>query len=368
MKHVSPFLDPYIHWAQEQRPEWFDCDLGSSGLTLEWDWAEWDIDPGEMPADGANWYGYEPLRERIAASLSLPAARVLLAPGCTGANALVLAARVRPGDRVAVETPAYSPLASAVRGFGGTVVPLERSADLAWGFAPDTLRRGLAGCTLCIITNPHNPTGRLMTQSEVEDLAGACKSAGALLLVDEVYREFPGGEQAPSAVTCCENAVITSSMTKAYGLGGFRVGWIAGPAAVVEQCMAANKVLLGRGSLAGEWLVERILANTGKWAALRRRIHDRVKAGRDLAARFVASHPELTWRAPDVGICSLVDLPPGLDGKAFTEQCRETARTYVVPGDFFGRPCAFRLSIGAGPETVAEGLKRLGRVLDGMCR
>lgn len=368
MKPVSPFLDPYIHWAQTQSPGWFDCDLGSSGLTLEWDWAAWGIDTAEMPADGANWYGYEPLRQRIAASLSLPAARVLLAPGCTGANALVLAARVRPGDRVAVETPAYSPLASAVRGFGGSVVPLERCADLGWGFDPDTVRRVLAGCTLCIITNPHNPTGRLMTQGEVEDLAGACERAGALLLVDEVYREFPGGEQVPSAVTCCENAVITSSMTKAYGLGGLRVGWIAGPAPVVEQCMAANKVLLGRGSLAGEWLVEQILSGAGKWAALRQSIDDRVRAGRDLAGRFVESRPELTWRVPDVGICGLVDLWPDLTAKAFAEQCRETAHTYLVPGDFFGRLEAFRLSFGAGPETVAEGLQRLGRVLDGMSR
>jgi len=360
------FHDPYIEWAQEQKAEWFDCDLGSSGLSLDWDWADWDIDLRAMPADGENWFGYGPLRERLAASLSVARDQVLLAPGCTGANALVMAALLRSGDRVAVETPVYSPLVNLVRGFGGEVVPVVRSPDLRRGFSAETLHKALEGCALCLITNPHNPTGRVLDRSEIREVAGICERAGATLVVDEVYREFPGREEHPSAATCCENAVITSSMTKAYGLGGLRVGWIAGPAPVVETCVAANRVLLGRGSMAGEWLVEQILSDEVRWRAVREDIGRRVQAGSALVERFMQSRPELGWTRPDRGICSLIELPPGISGTTLVDHCREEARVYMVPGEFFGATGTVRLSFGAGPEMVEEGLKRLGRVLDGL--
>jgi len=358
------FHDPYIEWAQRQLPDWFDHDLGTSGLALDWDWAAWDVDLARAPADGANWSGHAPLRERLAASYGLPIEQVLLTPGCTGANALVMAAFIDPGARVAVESPAYSPPGNVARGLGATIVPIRRHESLGWRFDLDTLGRELGGCRLCFITNPHNPTGRLLEVEEIARIAEAAAGAGAILVVDEVYREFPAAAHVPSAVHAASNVLVTSSVTKAYGLGGLRVGWVVGATSGVERCIDANRVLLGRASVPGEWLVDRLMANEEKWRALRASIDRRVKGGLECADAFIRSRPELDWLRPDAGICGLVKLTADADDRALVDRAREQGRVYLVPGAFFEAPGFIRLSFGAGAEEVTAGLARLAEVLD----
>jgi aspartate/methionine/tyrosine aminotransferase len=361
------FHDAYIEWAQAQRAEWFDHDLGTSGLSLSWDWAAWGVDLKDVPADGPNWYGHDPLRRRLASLLGLGSDQVLLTPGCTGANALVMAALVRRGERVAVELPSYSPPLSVARGLGAEIVRLERRAADGWRFDlsdPDALVQRLEGCTLCFITNPHNPTGRVLDAAALGALARACDAAGTVLVVDEIYREFPAAAGVPSAASLGERVIVTSGVTKAYGLGGLRVGWLAGPGDLVERCVAANRALLGRGSVPGEWLVEQLMANEARWRALRESIAERVAGGLAAADAFVRRRPGFDWVRPEAGICWLVKLPAGTTGHALAARARERGRVYLVPGEFFDAPGHARLSFGAGPERVAAGLAALDAVLD----
>ena len=128
--------------------------------------------------------------------------------------------------------------------------------------------------------------------------------------------------------------------------------------------MAANRTLLGRGSVIGEWLVARLLGNVAKWQALRDRIAARVDAGLALAHAFVTERPELDWVRPEAGITGLVHLPDGLSGYALADRARIHGRIYLVPGEFFGAPGFVRLSFGAGEDAVRAGLARLGEVFD----
>ncbi|MBN2489840.1 MAG: pyridoxal phosphate-dependent aminotransferase [Planctomycetes bacterium] len=361
------FHDPYIEWVQQQRAEWFDHDLGASGLVLAWDWAAWGVDLAAAPADAPNGCGYEPLRCRIAARLGVRPEQVLLAPGCTGANALVLAALVRRGDRVAVETPVYSPPVSVARGLGAKLVRLPRRADDGWRLDlanRDAFMRRLEGCALLFITNPHNPTGQVLDAADLTRIASACAAAGTVLVVDEIYREFPGAAGVPSAVGLGERVLVTSSVTKAYGLGGLRVGWIAGPVDLVDRCAAANQALLGRGSVVGEWLVDQLMEREDRWRALRETIAGRVEAGRAAADAFVRRRGELDWVRTEAGVCGLVKLPAGMSGHVLAARARERGRVFLVPGEFFGAPGYVRLSFGAGPARVAAGLAALDAVLD----
>jgi len=364
MREEPIFHDPYIEWAQHQSADRFDHDLGTSGLVLEWDWESWGVDLARAPADGPNWYGHQPLRERLAASYGVATEQVLLTPGCTGANALIMAAFVERGARVALESPVYSPPGNVARGLGARIVSLRRQESLGWRFDLDRLGQDLEGCALCFITNPHNPTGRLLEADEVARVAEAAARAGAILVVDEVYREFPAARRVPSAVQAGDHVLVTSSVTKAYGLGGLRVGWIAGAPSAVQRCIDANRAFLGRSSLPGEWLVDRLMANEVKWRELVESIDRRVKAGLECADAFVRSRPDLDWVRPDAGICGLVRLEAGADDRELVDRAREHGRVYLVPGAFFEAPGFVRLSFGAGADRVAAGLDRLGEVLD----
>jgi len=351
--------DPYLEWILAQDPSAFDYDLGSSGLSVDWDWSAWGVDLSRMPAEGANWRGDDALRRRIATRIGADVGRILLAPGTTGANTLVIAALIRPGDRVAVETPVYSPMENVVRAFGGEVVCLPRTEALSWQFDPEALAKALDGCSACFVSNPHNPTGRLLTADDLGALADACVAGGAALVVDEVYREFPGGDRAPSAVTLGDHVVVTSSVTKAYGLGGLRVGWIAGSAREIDRFAEASHLLFGRGSVPGEWLVERLFANEAAMAAFRARVAKQATDGRERIDRFLGGFNQIRWVAPDVGICGLVSLPDGVSGEEAARRCRDEARVYVVPGEFFRAPNAMRMSFGTTMETIEAGLARI---------
>lgn len=360
MHDPRPLLrDPYIEWVQNQPTDGYDHDLGSSGLSVDWDWRAWGIDLAAMPAERPNWRGFEPLRARLAARLGLAVERLTVAPGTSGANALALSALVAPGVRVALEHPVYSPMAHLVRALGGEIVDLPRREALGWGFDPAALDNRLAGCGVCFVSNPHNPTGHLLDDAAIASLAGACGRAGATLVVDEVYREFPGADGVGTAAAHGDHVVVTSSLTKAYGLGGLRIGWIAGAPAFIDRVAEANHLLLGRGCVPSEWLADRVLANTDAFAALRADVARRAAAGRDVLDAFVARHEAVRWVRPTVGICGLVSLPEGTDGTAFAARCRDEARIYVVPGAFFGVPDAIRLSCGAAPDALAAGLDRL---------
>ncbi len=360
MHDPRPLLhDPYIEWVQTQPADRFDYDLGSSGLAVDWDWRAWGVDLAAMPAEQPNWRGIEPLRARLAAHLGLGVDHVVVAPGTSGANALALSALVAPGVRVALEHPVYSPMTRLVQALGGDIVSLPRRAALGWAIDPAGLAERLAGCEVCFVSNPHNPTGCLLDDEAIATLAGACERAGATLVVDEVYREFPGADGVGTAAAHGDHVVVTSSLTKAYGLGGLRIGWIAGAPAFLDRVAEANHLLLGRGCVPSEWLAERVLANTDALAALRADIARRAAAGRDALDAFVARHDTAHWVRPAVGICGLVSLPDGTDGDAFTARCRDEARVYVVPGAFFGVPDAIRLSCGAAPDALAAGLERL---------
>jgi hypothetical protein len=351
--------DPYLEWLIAQDPSAFDHDLGSSGVSVGWDWSTWGVDLSLMPADGANWRGDDALRRRLATRLGVDVDRVLLTPGTTGANTLTIASLVRPGDRVAVETPVYSPLENIVRTFGGDVVPLPRTEALSWRFDPDAMARALDDCSACFVSNAHNPTGRLLTAGELRALADACAATGTTLVVDEVYREFPGGDRVPSAVTFGDHVVVTSSVTKAYGLGGLRVGWIAGSARNIDRFAEASHLLFGRGSVPGEWMVERLFENEAAMDAFRARVAKQAADGRERIDRFLAAFSRIRWVPPDVGICGLVSLPDGVSGEEMARRCRDEARVYVVPGEFFRAPNAIRLSFGAAMETIETGLERL---------
>jgi aspartate/methionine/tyrosine aminotransferase len=192
---------------------------------------------------GANAYGHRPLIERIAGRFGIdPACVVAPGGGTSFANHLALASILSPGDEVLVEQPTYSLITDTLRYLRADMRSFPRRPDGQWQIEPDIVAAAVTPRTrLIVLTNLHNPSGAFTDAATMAAVAGAASRIGALVLVDEVYRELMA---AGGAVTTSfhpdSNIVVTSSLTKAYGLSGLRCGWCLAPPALAERMRRLN--------------------------------------------------------------------------------------------------------------------------------
>ncbi len=162
---------------------------------------------------------------------------------CTGSSGAFFAAGmtlIEPGDEVVVFEPFYSYHWTTIPLFGATpvAVPLHRGT---LAFDADALRSRITARTRAIVVNtPGNPSGKVWTRAELEELAGIVKGTDIMVLTDEVYEYmcFDGREHVSPAtiVGLADRTLTMNSFSKTYSVTGWRIGFLAGPAEIVEKC------------------------------------------------------------------------------------------------------------------------------------
>src|SRR5258708_4177003 len=283
-----------------------------------------------MDLAGANDNGYRPLVEAIGARYGVNPDLVTTAGGTSGANFLVLAALLEPGDDVLVKSPGYDALLGAARLFGARTIRFDRAFDAGFALDPDRVRRAMTPRTkVIVITSPHNPTGVIADPAARDEIGTIAERAGAHVIVDEVYKDVTA-DRTPPAATRGDVFVTTSSLTKSYGLSGLRSGWIIATPALSYRVRRARDVVDGTGSI----ITERL-------------------------ATLAFQHLDaLTVRARDI-------LAPNRAlADAFVDRLMRERRTALGPGFFFEAPAHFRLGYGGATETVRAGLNRVSAALD----
>jgi aspartate/methionine/tyrosine aminotransferase len=189
--------------------------------------------------------GHPELRAAVAATYQgIEPAEILVH---TGAEEAILGfglAVLRPGDQVLVHAPCYQSLASIALGNGCEVVPWRADPEQGWALDPDDLPRLATPKTRAIVLNtPHNPTGHHLDRARFDAVVRFAAQRGLLLFCDEVYRglEQAPADRLPAACEVYENAVSLGVMSKAYGLAGLRIGWVATRNREVRERMAGFK-------------------------------------------------------------------------------------------------------------------------------
>jgi aspartate/methionine/tyrosine aminotransferase len=359
------FHAPYMEWAKARPSPRFDL-AGSNVLPCSIDELTGARDA--IALDGRNENGYAPLVVAIAARYGVLPAQVTTAQGASGANFLVCAALLEPGDEVLVERPGYDPLLGAPRLVGARVVRFDR--DFAGGFAldPERVRRAITPRTrLIIITSPHNPTGVIADDSALDEVGRIAAAQGAHVLVDEVYLDAtvtPEEVRLKPAATGGRGDVFltTSSLTKSYGLSGLRCGWILSSAAVAERLQRARDVIDGTGSIVTERLatlafsqLDRLIARSAALLAV----------NGALVRKVLYSRPELELVEPRGGTVVFPRLRDVADSSRFAERLLNERATAIVPGRFFEAPAHFRVGFGGATGALGGGLDALSAALDG---
>ena len=312
------------------------------------------------------------LQDALGTHLGVPPERVLVTVGASAAM-LHLALTYYRGARVAVELPSYQPLRALPGLHGGVLAPFERRAEDRYALDPDRVRHaletarraasGTGGPGHVVVTSPHNPSGRLVPPAELAALAAVAAEQGGLLIANEIYLEYVPRAERTSAVHLAPNTVSIGSVTKAYGLGALRLGWIAlgeGPAADrarLEDAAFLNYVDPPTPILR---LGLRALEHLGELIAPYERL---LVESKPLFARWLRDTPGVEGAPPDHGLIAFPRLVGVEDTHAFQRRAVRDHGVDVVPGEYFGRPGHVRLGFGVEPDFLTEALARLTRAL-----
>ena len=292
--------------------------------------------------------------------------RVTITNGAIGANALTMLTLVEPGDRVISVLPTYQQHYSIPESIGAQVDILQLREENGWLPDLDELR-GLvkkAGgkVRLININNPNNPTGSVMEEPMLREIAGIAREAGAWLLCDEVYRGLchQGDTYTASVADLYEKGISTGSMSKVYSLAGLRLGWIAGPRELTERLERQRDyhiISVGRldDLLASVALESREAISARNLAICR-------EGGR-LLAEFVAGEPHISYVKPKGGTTAFLryDLP--MESAELCRRLQEETGVMLLPGSALDMEGYLRIGYCNDPGITEAGLARFGEWL-----
>jgi aspartate/methionine/tyrosine aminotransferase len=307
------------------------------------------------------------LRQRIAAMYpGAGADNILVTNGGAEANFVISWKFCTPGAEVVYVAPNYMQVPGMAANWGCVARPWNLQEGADWEPDADELD-DLVGedTSLIVVTNPNNPTGAVLSEDMMGRIVAAAERVGAWILADEIYRGAElDGVESPSFWGRYDRLLITSGLSKAYGLPGLRLGWAVVPAELVEELWARKDYTsISMGALSDKLAAE----------ALRPEVRDKLRARTRailndnlpvLEAWMGERAPIFTWRRPRAGaiVYARYDLP--VDGFTLAERLRVEADCLIVPGEHFNMPGFVRL--GFGPETsrLRDALERCATVID----
>ncbi len=282
--------------------------------------------------------GDPPLREAIASLGSgLSPEDVLVTPGAATALFCTATTMLDPGDHLVVVRANYATNLETPRAIGADIDIVDLRFEDGWALDIDRVRSLVEpGRTKMIsVTCPHNPTGTMMSESDLHQLVELTEGSGAVLLVDETYRDLTHGVQLPMAATLSPRAISVASVSKAYGLPGLRIGWAVTTDPELRQLLlAAKEQVVICGSTIDEHIAGRVLADRDRILCP---ILDDVRQRAAIVQSWMDAQTIFEWVAPSGGVVGFVRFREEflVDERAFYRCLLADFGTYVGPGHWF---------------------------------
>ena len=289
--------------------------------------------------------------------------------GTSEANFLVALSQIRAGDIFALETPNYMQLWGVPRALGAETRTFRLRPDSCWEPDWDEFDQAIAGARLVYVSNPNNPTGSVLSDSAMKRIVEGVERAGALLVADEVYQGAEvAGPRTKSFWGMSDRVVVTSGLSKAWGIPGVRIGWIVGPKQLIAECWAQHDYLtIGPNKMSDR--LASIAVQPGNREKCYARTRKVLETNLEIAREWVRSCGGfLEWREPHAGAIGLMKYHAEVPSVELCEKIRVRQSTLIVPGKQLGIEGYVRIWLGGREEYLREGLRRVGQELKSVAR
>ncbi|MFI5202952.1 MAG: aminotransferase class I/II-fold pyridoxal phosphate-dependent enzyme [Flavobacteriales bacterium] len=311
--------------------------------------------------------GYKPLRKSISVDFGVTENDVLVTAGAASALFIIHTSILTAQDQLLVMHPNYGTNIETPRAIGTTVDFI--SLKFENGYKPDfdEIKKQITKQTKIIsITNPHNPTGVCLTLDELKEFISLAKKHKCYLLVDETYRELTHGEKLPVAATLADCVISVSSLSKAYGLPGIRMGWIISKNKALQNLfLAAKEQIFICNSLLDETVAHHFLRNK---MVHQQRIKKHTEKNFSILKTWITNETRMEWVEPTGGVVSFPRIKKSvkINIEKFYQTLNLTHKTFVGPGHWFEMDKRY-MRIGYGWPTSADlkqGLSNVSAALD----
>ena len=320
--------------------------------------------------------GLRPLREAIAedvgrySGVEVDWAEVMVTNGAKQAVFQAFAALLDPGDEVLLPSPHWVTYPAGIDLAGGITVSVPTRIEDEFKVDVETLERARTDRTrMLVFVSPSNPTGAVYTAEEAKAIGEWAMANDIWVLSDEIYQRLTYfTDVAPSIAAATprfENWVLVNGVAKTYSMTGWRVGWMVGPADIVEAANSHQSHATGN--------VDNV-AQHAALAALRgpqdtvEEMREAFDARRKLMFSLVSDIPGVQCVEPQGAFYVFPDVSRLLDGRwastnELATEILEGAGVALVPGESFGAPGHLRLSYATGEAEIERGMERIRGLL-----
>ncbi len=306
--------------------------------------------------------GTDELRDRIAALYpGATEASVLVTVGGAEANFVGHWHLLDASRPAAVMLPNYMQVPGMVENFGAPIMPFHLREDSGWQPDLDELESALAsGANFILVTNPNNPTGACLSQDSMQGIVGLAERFGAWILADEVYCGAEvAGEETPSFWGQTDRVLVTNSLSKAYGLPGLRLGWVMGPAELIQDLWGRTDYTTIAPATLSDHLATVALEPETR-AKIMARTRGIIRENFGTMKDWIDGQDGLfSYRPPDAGAICYMRYRSSVNSSVFAEKLRTEKDLLVVPGDHFGMDHYLRIGFGNPRDELVDGLGRI---------
>lgn len=291
---------------------------------------------------------------------------IMVTIGAMNALSLLMLALLEPGDHVMIQNPQWLNYANQIEYCGGVAVKLPTNPETGFSLDAETIRENyVPGKTKILLVNsPNNPTGHVMTRENLEKIADVCKELDILVLSDEVYNTLVyDGAEAVSIATfpgMKERTIVINSLSKAYAMCGWRIGYAAGPEAIIDRMSKLQENFNSGANAAAQYAAVYALEHRELTESIRESFDQR----RKVALEYLLRIPGMKCVEPKGAFYLFPDIRAfGLSSKEFCDRLLEEEKVVCVPGSAFGSVGEgfIRMAYTADTDKIVEAMARIRR-------
>ena len=290
---------------------------------------------------------------------------VLVTNGSAEANFVACHTLLEAGDEIVMMVPNYMQIWGIAEEMGVIPHAFHLREENQWAPDLDELRSLVNNKTkMIVLCNPNNPTGYVLTSEEMQEIVAIANKVGAWIYADEIYR---GAElnniETTSFLGTYPRTVVCGGLSKAYALPGLRLGWLAGPTAVIEDAWAYHDYTSITAGILSHKIGEIALSPTVRPRILERN-RTMLRENLQVMQSWVNGYGDsMRFIPPQAGGMIFMHYDLDINSTELAHSLREEQSVFILAGDCYGMDHYFRLGIGAEKGYLIQGLERIRKVL-----